>query len=96
MTCLGLTVKSHVDNSQAIEFTMTSSYVMLLWLTLASGGRQVLMHQNYPDEAACKVAGVAQVEKLAGQGKKGVYQCMVSHEEVTDDRLDANGNLITN
>ncbi len=74
---------------------MTTSYVMLLWLTLASGQRQVLLHQNFADEASCRVAGAAQVEKLVSQGKKGLYQCMVSHEEVNDDRLDANGNLIT-
>jgi hypothetical protein len=69
---------------------------MLLWLTLASGQKQIIQHQNFADEATCRVAGVAQVEKLVSQGKKGLYQCMVSHEEVSDDRLDANGNLISN
>lgn len=73
---------------------MTSSYVLLLWLTLANGQRQMLSHQNYPTDAACKVAAVEQLEKLTGTGKQARFQCLVSHEEVTDDRLDINGNLV--
>ncbi|MBI5329545.1 MAG: hypothetical protein HZB71_02925 [Betaproteobacteria bacterium] len=73
---------------------MTSSYVLLLWLTLASGQRQILSHQNFPSEPACKAAAVTQVEKLTQPGRTVHFQCLISHEEVTDDRLDADGNLI--
>lgn len=75
---------------------MTSSYVMLLWLTLASGQKQLILHQNYAEMASCKTAGTASVVRLEAEGKQGLYQCMVSHEEVSDDRLDANGNLVSN
>lgn len=75
---------------------MTSSYVMLLWLTLASGQKQIILHQNFAEMAACKSAGAAQVVQLEAQGKQGLYQCLVSHEEVSDDRLDPDGNLIGN